>query len=991
MKALINNFVCILLVTMLTGSITINAQTSKFDWDGDPFFRDWKTGFNEGISPVMYDTLQVLQLTPQIDTTFHTPENPLKISGIPWKYPNEEYPTVPIVDDRALRRAIDVDDVSEFYDGPAYLITEQDFNKVIVYDPNSPSGAALWHYSELSGPSDSDMFLEGNSKRVLVTNNGTHEIIILNVDRKRIQWRYGEEGRSGIEPGLLNSPYDAEKIDETGEILIADTGNKRVIIIDITQNDSITWDYRGVPGETISPVDIEYVVDDDLGHCVLITDQTSHRVRLVSREDQNVLWEFGNGIPGNSPTQLTSPADADWVATDTTHRIIIADKGNNRIIELDINDDSYFYEWPNPTPSIDDVDATANGGFLVCQRTEFDSGPWLPAELEFSSAPETKIPEPLTLGKDVDFEQLFWDTSGLSSETSVEFKFRSTDNPAFFTPSLQFIGPDGSNTSSYTISGQQLFRSHKVHSWYQYSATLRTDNPRVSPTIDSVGVSYITYDDSEATINTSIRNFIGPAPEDTVNVQWDRLTLNWIVPNEERNLLGNMEYEVVINNADSAEPIYRFGRRPVFPGAIIEPLREVAALRGVERIYLTIRFYTNNSALTPRLDSWRVDWTEFPVEPATLQFVDESFEEQPFYTAADYIPAADDSIFVDRAYLKLSNTLEPVDTLQVDITSRSTLDVETTSLIFNPEEIYYGSARGIPMHIVQDIADVSVNNDTLEIFDRDELYSEFQSSQRPGDFVSDSTLCVQGTLGTLQVLNQAQSPITRAMLDETLYARVSNEADRNLDPNATDSLMVTFVNNATDDLENLWLYQTTANSDTFASNSGIQLIDELNYTENDGMLYSRGGDVIQVVYQDNFKKTPTIRRVQIGDSIGVQIAEALVCDVAPNPFRSSRHLNFKLRVGSSLGDVVLEQVEVFNLAGERVLDMDGANIVFTDWGSNTVPINQYGILNNWWALVSDTGHPVSSGTYWVKVHARVDKSDGTSEQLDALQKFVVIR
>ncbi len=52
----------------------------------------------------------------------------------------------------------------------------------------------------------------------------------------------------------------------------------------------------------------------------------------------------------------------------------------------------------------------------------------------------------------------------------------------------------------------------------------------------------------------------------------------------------------------------------------------------------------------------------------------------------------------------------------------------------------------------------------------------------------------------------------------------------------------------------------------------------------------------------------------------------------------------------------------------------------------------YAVIENWWDLLSDTGHQISSGTYWVKLQADVlQENSNTIERLSTLAKFVVIR
>ena len=99
-----------------------------------------------------------------------------------------------------------------------------------------------------------------------------------------------------------------------------------------------------------------------------------------------------------------------------------------------------------------------------------------------------------------------------------------------------------------------------------------------------------------------------------------------------------------------------------------------------------------------------------------------------------------------------------------------------------------------------------------------------------------------------------------------------------------------------------------------------------------------------------------------------------------------------MRVRSDLGDVMLQKLEIYNLSGERVMEMDGNSLVFSENGSNTIGRRTYGHIRNWWDLRSKSGHETSSGTYWVKLQAQVTPQDTNIPQnLTAMVKFVVIR
>jgi hypothetical protein len=62
-----------------------------------------------------------------------------------------------------------------------------------------------------------------------------------------------------------------------------------------------------------------------------------------------------------------------------------------------------------------------------------------------------------------------------------------------------------------------------------------------------------------------------------------------------------------------------------------------------------------------------------------------------------------------------------------------------------------------------------------------------------------------------------------------------------------------------------------------------------------------------------------------------------------------------------------------------------------DTGIN-IPNKRFGIANNWWDLRNDNGDEVSSGTYWLKVHADLVHEDtGDVESVAFFRKFILVR
>lgn len=984
-------------------SFSASAQQPGFREDGDPIFNDFYTGFDPGI--VLADSNDILQLAPIIGDTAFAPVQSWKLDGISWQYDNSRFA---LGSAGILNHAVDVDDISAILGEPVYLITDQGNNKIIQYSVNSQN--VIWNYSPANTytfPTDACFYQEtigGTAiSYALITWSGSNVVSKVSMGQT-VVWQFGVPSTNGIGNGLLSSPSDAEKIIGTNEIIIADKGNKRVIIVDETQPTtvdslSIKWQYLG-PDMLFSPVDVQYITDAILGDQILVTDQTAHRVFLISHADSTVTWSFGDGTAGNDSTHLRNPADADW--NPLTRRVVIADKGNNRVIEVSPEDSTYFYVWPNEVTSVDDVDPLASGGFLVCNKIPFnDDFVWVPSVLEFSTEPKEFESPVFDLGHDVDFETLTWLAHNITANTQVQFQFRSSSS--YPNAGLAWLGPDGTPSTYYSSIDSILFAGHKIHHFFQVKARLITTDGRLTPVVDNVRVSYNYYDITQRPhVFSRLSNIypIGAAPGAPVAVNWKSLDLGWKPAEEERFYLSNLAFIASLTNADAPDrTLLNIGPLPVTFELTPIPLSGYSELIGIQRLGLVITLISYNTALTPRLDNWRVTWQEKGIGTSAVNFVDAAGQPQPFYTAATYVPASSDSIFSDQTYVQLVNVLEQETNFNIEVVSNLSLDVEQITVTRDTSNVNYSAPTGILTIIVAQPAEVTINNDTLEVYDRDTLSARFQSALRPTEILTDSIQVVQGMVGQLFAENVQRQSIGASELNQRVYARVTNELDRSLDLVAQDTITVSIINTATDDSETLPLFEEQGqtgqfDSGEFVSQNGILLRDALNYTPNDGIIYARPNDIIQVVYQDNFKKLtyPTRQFVSIPDSIVIQMAQSLVCQVAPNPYYSSGGSGFRMRMGSSLGNVTVQKLEVFNLSGDKVAEFRDADIRFAEWGGNVIPVNEYGHINNWWNLQSDSDHPVSSGTYWVKAHAEVANATTlVVDKLTTLTKFVVIR
>lgn len=128
----------------------------------------------------------------------------------------------------------------------------------------------------------------------LITADG-EGMMVQEFDRKthELVWQYGVRSIQGHGKGYLHQPDEAFKLNDH-EILINDGNNRRVIIVDQRTND-IVWQYgktltmgRG-PGLLRGNT---HAVPLEGGKQILITDTLEKKLILVDRATKNILWEW---------------------------------------------------------------------------------------------------------------------------------------------------------------------------------------------------------------------------------------------------------------------------------------------------------------------------------------------------------------------------------------------------------------------------------------------------------------------------------------------------------------------------------------------------------------------------------------------------------------------------------------------------------------------------------------------------------------------------
>jgi len=201
-------------------------------------------------------------------------------------------------------------------------------NRVLLVDA---TGRIVWQYGQFNvtgfGPNQlntpvANTFLPG-SGNVLIADQGNQRIIEVRRVDNAIVWQYGENAVPGIGANQLNNPNAAELL-PGGNILISDENNNRAIEVTHTTPSAIVATFTA--GGTVSGVAFASRLPNG---DTLITDSNNSRIVEVDKNDQEVWEYFTNARPGSNGSPL--PTRAVRLANGNT---LISDQFNDQVIEV---------------------------------------------------------------------------------------------------------------------------------------------------------------------------------------------------------------------------------------------------------------------------------------------------------------------------------------------------------------------------------------------------------------------------------------------------------------------------------------------------------------------------------------------------------------------------------------------------------------------------------------------------------------------------------
>lgn len=121
-----------------------------------------------------------------------------------------------------------------------------------------------------------------------------------------------------------------------------------------------------------------------------------------------------------------------------------------------------------------DIDGPQNGITLVSPGSSYVSSGWLE-----SSTFDT--------GGSSNFSTITWQPTSQNASTSLSFQLASNNDNATW----NYVGPDGTASTYYTVSGTNISTVHDNNQYIRYKAFLATSDSNFTPVLTSVGINYV--------------------------------------------------------------------------------------------------------------------------------------------------------------------------------------------------------------------------------------------------------------------------------------------------------------------------------------------------------------------------------------------------------------------------------------------------------------------------------------------------------------------
>jgi CRP-like cAMP-binding protein len=191
-------------------------------------------------------------------------------------------------------------------------------------------GNIIWEFDtqtserhRLSAPRKVSIHQRAQDEYLLIADSGNHRILMVDRDH-RIHWQYGMMGEPGQDTGYLNMPTDVQLTSE-GHVLITDSGNHRILEINPDTN-LISWE---------SPASL------GLNNPIFAERLTNNHMIVVDAGNYRILELNPQGVPEEECVYFNQGLDSRFRMDQPLHyfrrenqNILLSD--GRRIMEIDL-------------------------------------------------------------------------------------------------------------------------------------------------------------------------------------------------------------------------------------------------------------------------------------------------------------------------------------------------------------------------------------------------------------------------------------------------------------------------------------------------------------------------------------------------------------------------------------------------------------------------------------------------------------------------------
>ena len=243
----------------------------------------------------------------------------------------------------------------------------------------------------------------------------------------------------------------------------------------------------------------------------------AHPLTSIYGTDKVLLFGgYTNGIGDLNDTWIYDLSDNTWVKKTPpnnpsarseheitsicgTDKVILfgGTKGGNETWIYDLSEADWQLKTPKDGPSSRYFHAVApvySTGVVVLFGGVVDSDEtWLYKYYEYAST-GTYVSSPYFINTSVSLSNLSWNCL-ITSNTSIKFQLRSALEESALI-SEDFVGPDGSTLTYYTVPSTNIWHDHEGDKWIQYKMFLSTINNDESPILNNVSIGYNHWPDT---------------------------------------------------------------------------------------------------------------------------------------------------------------------------------------------------------------------------------------------------------------------------------------------------------------------------------------------------------------------------------------------------------------------------------------------------------------------------------------------------------------